>query len=354
LDWTVESMVDVAVVGAAGYTGIELVRLVLGHPRLNLVCATSGNDAGRRIASLYPALEGATDLVFTAPDVETIGAMADVVFLAVPHTAAMAMVPALLAANTIVIDLSADFRLRDAEVYSAWYGVPHVAPELLAGAVFGLPELDRVELPGARLVACPGCYPTATVLAAYPAIKAGLVTPGSRVIVDAKSGVSGAGRTATATTHYVSANESVAPYAVTTHRHTPEISQALSEVAGQSVPVLFTPHLIPMSRGLLSTVYLDLAESASAASVAELYRNHYASEPFVFVHDAGRMPSTAEVRGSNRASIGIAVDEGTRTLIVACAIDNLVKGAAGQALQCANAVLGFPETEGFERPSPVV
>ncbi|MGV8083074.1 MAG: N-acetyl-gamma-glutamyl-phosphate reductase [Coriobacteriia bacterium] len=351
-------MVDVAIVGAAGYAGIELVRLVLGHPRLNLVCATSGSDAGRRIASLYPALEGATELVFSAPDAETIGAMADVAFLAVPHTAAMAMVPALLEAETTVIDLSADFRLRDPLTYEAWYGVKHTAPELISEAAFGLPELDRSQLPGARLVACPGCYPTATVLAAYPAIEAGIVKPGSRVVADAKSGVSGAGRTPTATTHYVSANESVAPYAVTAHRHTPEIAQALGDVAGQPVPVLFTPHLIPMSRGLLSTVYLDLAEGfaegLSTADAVDLYRNHYAGEPFVYVHDAGRMPSTAEVRGSNRAAIGLAVDQATRTLIAVCAIDNLVKGAAGQALQCANAVLGYPETEGLDRPLPVV
>lgn len=347
-------MVDVAIVGAAGYAGIELVRLVLGHPRLNLVCATSGNDSGRRVASLYPALEGSTDLVFTAPEVEGIAASADVAFLAVPHTAAMAMAPTLLAAGTKVVDLSADFRLRDEAVYSAWYGVPHTAPELLPEAVFGLPELDRTRLSGARLVACPGCYPTATVLAAYPALAAGLVSAGSRIVVDAKSGVSGAGRTPNATTHYVSANESVAPYSVTKHRHSPEIAQALSGVVGQPVPVLFTPHLIPMSRGLLSTVYLELAEKISTAEAVELYRNHYRAEPFVHVHEAGRMPSTGEVRGSNRAAIGIAIDEATRTLIAVCAIDNLVKGAAGQAMQCANAVLGYPETEGFDRSMPVV
>lgn len=346
-------MVDVAVIGAAGYAGIEAVRLVLGHPRLRLVLATSAADAGKPLAGVYPALSGSTDLAFSAPDVRAVAASASVAILAVPHTAALAMVPVLLAAGVTVIDLSADFRLKDASVYEAWYGAPHTASDLLGQAVFGLPELERGLLPGASLVACPGCYPTATILAAFPALESG-VAIGTRIFVDGKSGVSGAGRSMSAGTHYVTANEAVMPYKVGTHRHTPEMEQALCAAAGRDLSVMFAPHLVPMTRGLLSTVYLDVEDNFTTAEAVELYRGRFHKEPFVHVHDAGTMPSTAEVRGTNRASIGVSVDERSNTLVVACAIDNLGKGAAGQAVQCLNAVLGYPETEGFERPGPVV
>jgi N-acetyl-gamma-glutamyl-phosphate reductase len=246
-----------------------------------------------------------------------------------------------------VIDLSADYRLVDPDVYALWYGTDHTSPDLLGEAVFGLPELDRTRLAGARLVACPGCYPTATTLAALPALESG-VAVGTRVVVDAKSGVSGAGRGASAATHFVTVNDSIAPYKVGgAHRHTPEIEQALTAAAGREISVIFTPHLVPMSRGLLSTVYLDVDDGFTSAEAVELYSARFHREPFVHVHDAGTMPSTAEVRGSNRAAIGVAVDERTNTLVAACAIDNLGKGAAGQAIQCLNAVLGYPETVGF-------
>ena len=346
-------MTNVAVVGAAGYAGIEAVRLVLGHDLLELTIATSGADEGRLVSTVYPSLEGSTEVAFSVPDADAIAAAADVALLAVPHTAALALVPALLEQGVTVIDLSADYRLQDAAVYEEWYGTPHTSPELLPEAVFGLPELDRSRLPGARLVACPGCYPTATTLAAMPALEAGVVS-GARVVVDAKSGVSGAGRGVSPTTHYVTVDEAVAPYKVAAHRHTPEIEQALSTAAGRSIGVVFAPHLIPMSRGLLSTVYLDVPDDFTIADALEIYTARYAAEPFVFVRPAGVMPSTAEVRGTNRASIGVAVDERTNTLVAACAIDNLVKGASGQGIQCLNAVLGYPETEGLDRPGPVV
>ena len=346
-------MVEVAVVGAAGYAGIEAVRLILGHPRMHLALATSAAEAGKPLSAVYPALAGATNLSFSNPVADEIANAAQVAFLAVPHTAAMTLAPALLERGVTVIDMSADYRLKDAAVYEAWYGVPHTSPELLGAAVFGLPELDRAGLAGAKLVACPGCYPTATILAALPALQSGPAV-GTRIVVDAKSGISGAGRSATATTHYVSANEAVAPYKVGTHRHTPEIEQALSGVAGHDVSVIFAPHLVPMTRGLLSTVYVDVEENFCTDEAVEMYRGRYHKEPFVSVHDAGEMPSTAEVRGTNRAAIGVSVDERTNTLVAACAIDNLGKGAAGQAVQCANAVLGYPESEGFERPRPVV
>lgn len=346
-------MVEVAVIGAAGYAGIEAVRLVLGHPRLSLTLATSAADAGKLVTSVYPALAGTTDLAFTAPDVDEIASAASVALLAVPHTAALDLVPALLERGITVVDMSADYRLKDPMIYEAWYGAVHTSSELLRSAVFGLPELDRLELSGARLVACAGCYPTATTLAALPVLEAGPAI-GTRVVVDAKSGVSGAGRSASAGTHFVSANESVLPYKVGCHRHTPEMEQALSAAAGRALSVIFTPHIVPMSRGLLATVYVDVEANFTTEEAIELYRGRYHKEPFVHVHDAGTMPSTAEVRGTNRASIGVAVDSRTNTLVAACAIDNLGKGAAGQAVQCLNAVLGYPETEGFDRTGPVV
>ncbi len=346
-------MIDVAVVGAAGYAGIEAVRLVLGHPEMRLVAATSAADEGRAIADVYPSLSGATDLVFTAPDADTVGAQASVAFLSVPHTAAMALVPDLLLRDVAVIDLSADFRLKDVEVYESWYEVDHVAPELLDEAVYGLPEFNRAALPGARLVACPGCYPTASLLAAAPAFEAG-VCSADHGVIDAKSGVSGAGRTASPGVHFCTVNENLAPYKVAGHRHTPEIEQGLTEAAGRDIFVTFTPHLVPMTRGLLATTYLPLHDPMTTDEAVALYAERYADEPFVHVRPAGHMPGTHEVAGSNRAHIGVAVDERTGMLIVACAIDNLIKGSSGQALQCANLVLGFDESAGLDQPAAVV
>jgi N-acetyl-gamma-glutamyl-phosphate reductase len=346
-------LIRVAVVGAAGYAGAEAVRWVLGHPGLSLERATSRADAGARLDAIYPAFAGLTAMSLVAPDPVDIAASADVAILAVPHTAAMSLAPGLLEAGLTVIDMSADFRLRDASVYESWYGVDHTAPQLLGESVYGLPELDRSRLKDARLVAVPGCYPTATVLAAFPALESG-VALGTRIVVDAKSGVSGAGRTPSPGTHFVHATEACSPYKVGNHRHTPEMEQALGFAAGRDVSVMFTPHLVPLSRGLLSTVYLDVEKGLTTEQAVELYRGRYHSEPFVHVHAAGVMPSTAEVRGTNRASIGLYVDERTSTLVAACAIDNVGKGSAGQAIQCLNAVLGLPETTGLDHPTPVV
>jgi N-acetyl-gamma-glutamyl-phosphate reductase len=232
-------------------------------------------------------------------------------------------------------------------------GTTRSTPHLLAEAVYGLPELDRSRLAGARLVACPGCYPTATILAALPALEGGLAI-GTRIAVDAKSGVSGAGRAASSTTHYCAVNESLAPYKVGSHRHTPEMEQAFRAISGHDVSVIFVPHLVPMTRGLLSTVYIDVEEGFTTEQAVELYRGRYHAEPFVHVHDAGVMPQTAEVEGTNRASVGVVVDERTNTLVAACAIDNLGKGAASQGIQCLNAVLGLPETMGLVTPGAVV
>lgn len=345
-------MVRAAIVGAAGYTGAELTRLVLGHPEMELVAVTSAADAGRSVADLYPGLAGC-GLVFEEPSLERIAAVADVVFLAVPHTAAMPLVPGLLDAGLLVVDLSADFRLQDPAVFERWYGAEHAAPGLLPQAVYGLPELWRDGLPGARLIACPGCYPTATLLAAAPAVRAGLVAD-PHVVVDAKSGVSGAGRTPNATTHFVAANESIAAYKAAAHRHTPEMEQGLARCGLHQPVVTFVPHLAPMTRGLFATVYLRCKDGVTLGDAHAAYVSAFAGEPFVTVHSAGRMPSTREVAGSNRAHLGLAFDERASTLIVTCAIDNLGKGASGQAVQCANVALGYEETAGLDSPAPVV
>jgi N-acetyl-gamma-glutamyl-phosphate reductase len=345
-------MIRAAVVGGAGYTGIETVRLLLGHPGFEVTAVTSAADAGRALGDVYPALTGC-GLAFEDPSACDLAGRADVVFLAVPHTASLALAPALVESGVTVVDLSADFRLTDAAVYESWYGAAHTAPELLRIAVYGMPELTRSSLPGARLVACPGCYPTATALAAAPAFEAGLAAS-PRVVVDAKSGVSGAGRALAPGSHFAVANESVKPYKVGSHRHTPEIAQTLSAIAGEPVSVCFAPHLVPMTRGLLSTVYMEATEGLTSADAVDAYRARYDGEPFMTVHADGVMPSTREVSGTNRAHIGVAVDEASGTLVVACAIDNLVKGSGGQAIQCANVVFGLDETAGLAGFGPIV
>ncbi|HEY3317321.1 MAG TPA: N-acetyl-gamma-glutamyl-phosphate reductase [Coriobacteriia bacterium] len=345
-------MIDVAVVGAAGYTGAELIRLVAGHPGLSLALVTSAAEAGTRVSDVYPSL-ATVDLAYVEPDAERIAEAAQLAFLAVPHTASMALAPRLLDAGLTVIDLSADFRLADPLTYERWYGVPHAAAEWLSRAVYGLPELARADIAGKQLVACPGCYPTASLLAAVPAIEAGAAAS-ERVIVDAKSGVSGAGRSPSPAAHFVTANEAVSAYKVASHRHTPEIAQQLAIAAGAPVGLTFTPHLVPMTRGLLATVYLEMTEPLTTSDLVELYTERYSGEPFVTVHPAGRMPSTAEVRGSNRAHIGVAADEDAGTIVAVCAIDNLGKGAAGQAVQCANLTQGLAETAGLDFPAAVV
>lgn len=347
------------VVGAAGFAGIELVRLILAHPHFQLIAATSDAQAGMPLAQAYPALSGVTDLAFSTHAQAHLDEC-DVVFLAVPHTAAMGMAPGLLASGVTVIDLSADFRLKDPEVYKRWYKTEHVAADLLEKAAFGLPELSRAELAQAAqahsageavLVGCAGCYPTATSLAAAPALRAGLVDPQGVVVADAISGVTGAGKKATERTHFCFANENLEAYGVTTHRHTPEIEQILGLRSGGLV---FTPHLAPLNRGLLSTVNLPLAPGVpvpGAEDLVSLYQQFYAASPLVSVLPAGTMPKTASVAGTNRAHVGVAVHKAARMIIAVGAIDNIGKGAAGQALQCANIVFGLPETAGLEHVS---
>lgn len=341
------------VVGAAGFAGIELVRLLSRHPEFDLAAATSDALAGTPIAKAYPAFTGVTDLAFSTHEDTDFSAF-DVVFLAVPHKAAMGMAPDLMAAGVTVVDLSADFRLKDPAIYEKWYA-PHTATDLLAQAAFGLPELTDDELAAAAerraageavLVGCAGCYPTATSLAAAPAIRAGLVDAAAPVVADAVSGVTGAGKKATERTHFCFANENVEAYGVGTHRHTPEIEQIL----GLEGRLVFTPHLAPLNRGLLSTVTLPPApgvKTPTTEELVEIYRDFYETSPLVSVMDAGVQPRTASVAGTCRAQVGVAAHP-AGMIVATGAIDNLGKGAAGQGVQCANIVFGLPETCGLE------
>lgn len=342
------------IVGGAGFAGIELSRILLQHPDFELAAITSDALAGTLLSEAYPAFEGRTDLAFLANDEADLSSL-DVAFLAVPHTAALAHAPGLLAAGVTVIDLSADFRLKDAATYESYYGAPHTQPELLARAAFGLPELFPNALAQAAaamrqgtpaLVACAGCYPTATSLAAAPAVRAGLLAEGATVVVDAVSGVTGAGKKATERTHFCFANDNLEAYAVAAHRHTPEIEQIL-DLPGH---VVFTPHLAPLNRGLLSTVTLPLSKSCglrATRELLELYQDFYAESPFVRVMPEGVFPKTSSVVGTNGAHVGVAFDERTCSLVAVGAIDNLCKGAAGQAVQCANIVFGLPQESGL-------
>ena len=340
-------MLKVAVVGASGYTGVELVRILHAHPEAAVTCVTSEQSAGKRLSDVFPAVRGRYDVVLENLEPVRIAEKADLIFTALPHKAAMEVVPTFLALGKQVIDLSADYRLHDARVYGEWYE-PHMNPELLERAVYGLPEIRREEIAGADLVANPGCYPTSIILGLAPLLKAGLIDPAS-IIADSKSGVSGAGRSAKVDNLYCEVNDGFKAYGVGgVHRHIPEIEQELSLLAGVGVTISFTPHLVPMDRGILSTVYAMPSSSVTASQLLEMYNDHYDGEAFVRVLPVGQFPSTAHVRGSNFCDIGVTVDPRSGRIIVVSAIDNLVKGASGQAVQNLNIISGLPENMGLE------
>lgn len=333
---------QVGIIGASGYTGAELARLIARHPDFELAYATGDTQAGTRAADLYPSLAGAyPDLVFESFDPARAAGL-DAVFLGLPHDASMAMATQLVGQVGCVVDLSAAYRLKDASLYPTWYGFAHDQPALLAEAVYGLPERHRAELPGARLIATPGCYVTAATLAVAPLVDAGLIET-TGVIVDAASGVSGAGRGLKHSTLFCSVDEDFTAYGLLDHRHTPEIEQ---ETGAQ---VLFTPHLAPMNRGILATCYARPAAGTapSTASLLAALAEAYADEPFVVV--AERPPSTKATLGSNSAHLTVRYDERTGHVVVLCAIDNLAKGASGGAVQAANVALGLDETLGLDR-----
>ena len=337
--------VRVAVLGATGYAGVELLRLLARHPDVEIAFLSSEQYRSRRASEVYPFLADIVDVELSEPEAWR-QSSADIVFTALPHGTAAPFVRDVLADGRRVLDLSADCRLRDAAVYARWYG-EHAAPELLAQAVFGLPELYRKELRNARLIAVPGCYPTGALLGLVPLARAGLIR--EPVVIDAKSGTTGAGRSAKIEQLFAEVNENCRPYSVGVHRHRPEIDQELLR-AGAAAPCIFVPHLLPVSRGIISTMYI--ATDADGARLAALFEDAYGAEPFVVLR-GGAPPELREVRGTNRCAIGWHRDDTTGRAIVMTAIDNLGKGAAGQAVQCLNVMLGLRETAGLDAPALV-
>jgi N-acetyl-gamma-glutamyl-phosphate reductase len=339
----------VAVAGASGYTGVELLRFLVQHPAVQVVAVTAETHANQPISHVFPSLKGFVDLMCLPLDSAALAREAEFVFLALPHKASMTVGAALLERGVRVLDLSADFRLRNPADYARWYGFDHAAPALLATAVYGLPELHRDAIAAARLVAVPGCYPTSTILGLSPLLAAGMIDVDT-IVVDSISGVSGAGRKPELGTHYSEVNESLKAYGVAKHRHTPEIEQELSGVAGRPVTVTFTPHLAPLTRGILTTITARLARHGTTAELLGAYREFYRDRPFVRVLDEGCLPETKHVLHSNLCDVGVVSDPRTGRVIVVSAIDNLAKGASGQAVQCFNLMAGLDERAGLWVP----
>jgi N-acetyl-gamma-glutamyl-phosphate reductase len=340
-----EEQLKAAVIGASGYTGAELLRILWGHPGFEVAVATANEYAGKDIASLYPSLAMQYDGAFEKYD-PTLLEGCDIAFSGLPHGQSMSVVADATAAGLKVVDLSADFRLS-AEDYGEWYGREHENPELLDEAVYGLPELYRESIRGARIVANPGCYPTSALLGLAPLAAGGFIR--GTVIVDSKSGVSGAGRKATPETHFPNVADGIAPYGVSGHRHLPEIQVKLGEMT-EEINVTFTPHLVPMNRGILSTMYIEMTKGCALEEVRAALEQTYSGEAFVHLLPEGVYPSTKAVQGTNNCHIGIDSASGGHTLVVMSAIDNLVKGASGQAVQNANLMCGLEETAGLEGP----
>lgn len=339
-------MTKVAIIGASGYTGVELARILCNHPHITLTTVTSRQYEGQALGRVFPNLNKKVDLVCENLSPEQLSSRADLFFTAVPHKTAMGIVPKLLTEGKKVIDLSADFRIRDVSVYEKWYQ-KHTAQQMLAEAVYGLPELYREEIKSSRLIANPGCYPTSIILGLAPLLKAGIIDPRS-IIADSKSGTSGAGRSAQVGTLFCEVADGFRAYKVAAHRHTPEIEQEINRLGKCNVNISFTPHLLPISRGILSTVYAQLTERVETAKIKNLYNEMYDDEYFVRILPDDVFPATQYVRGSNYCDIGFKIDPRTGRIIVMSAIDNIVKGAAGQAVQNMNLMCGFPEMAGLE------
>ena len=338
-------MIKVGIIGATGYAGTELVRILMNHKDVKLSYLASHSYAGKSFSDIYPYFKGCVDLVLEEDDLEKAAEASDVVFLALPHGLASKAVTADVLSKCAVIDLGADFRLHDKAVYEEWYKVEHHGENLLKSAVYGLPEIHRSLIRNARLIANPGCYTTCSILTLYPLMKNHLIDPDS-VVIDAKSGTSGAGRSEKTANLFCEVNESIKAYGVATHRHTPEIEQELSEAYGQNIRLDFTPHLIPMQRGILATCYAALCDGISEDDVRKAYHDAYSNEPFVRLVDY--LPETRFVKGSNYADISYRINKRTGRIIAIGAIDNLVKGAAGQAVENMNIVFGLDEKTGLE------
>ena len=340
-------MIKVGIVGGTGYTGVELLRLLAAHPDVQLSAITSRKEDGVPVADMFPSLRGHVALAFSAPDKADLR-QCDVVFFATPHGVAMAQAPALLAAGVKVIDLAADFRLKDQATFETWYKIAHSAPELLEQAVYGLPELNREAIRSATLVANPGCYPTTMQLGFYPLLKAGLVDAGS-LIADAKSGVSGAGRKAEIGALFSEASDNFKAYGVSGHRHTPETTAQLQRYTGQKVALVFTPHLVPMIRGMHATLYARLTSPIDNVALQALFEEQYKDDAFVDVMPFGSHPETRSTRGSNMLRLALHRPAGTDMVVILVVQDNLVKGASGQAVQCMNLMFNLPETTGLQQ-----
>jgi N-acetyl-gamma-glutamyl-phosphate reductase len=343
----INKKLKVGIVGGTGYTGVELLRLLAVHPQVALTAITSRGEAGLAVADMFPSLRGYVDLTFTDPAQANLD-QCDVVFFATPHGVAMSQAQALLDANVKVIDLAADFRLQDTAIFEKWYKMPHSCPTVLQESVYGIPELYREQIKSAKVIGNPGCYPTTVLLGLAPLLEQGLIDLTAPIIADAKSGVSGAGRKAEVATLFAESSDNMKAYGVSGHRHHPEIHAQLTQLSGQPVQFIFVPHLIPMIRGMLSTIYVKLSEQAKALDLQALFEKRYQHERFVDVLPAGVFPETRSVRGSNQIRIALhkQVETGYLTLVVVQ--DNLVKGAAGQAIQNMNIMFNLSENTGLE------
>jgi N-acetyl-gamma-glutamyl-phosphate reductase len=339
-------VIKVGIVGGTGYTGVELLRLLAGHPSTELVAITSRSEKGKPVSALFPNLRGIVDMPFTEPTVANLKDC-DVVFFATPHGVAQNLVPEILAAGIRVVDLSADFRIRDIDIWENWYAQKHAAPQLVSQAVYGLPEFNRDEIADANLVACAGCYPTSVQLGLKPLLETGAIDV-SDIIANSASGVSGAGKQANVATLLSEAGDNFKAYGASGHRHQPEIEQGLADMAGEPVGLTFVPHLLPMIRGIHTTLYVDLIEDQD---VQTLYETHYADEPFVDVLEPNSHPETRTVRGSNNCRIALHRPGNGNKLVILVVEDNLTKGASGQALQCMNIMFGLDEDAGLTMPA---
>ncbi len=339
-------MLKVGIYGGSGYTGQELLRLLVRHPDAEVIASTSRRHKGTPISDIYPGFEGLTDLKFTDAAPGEMAGTADIVFSALPHGEAMSVVPEFIRAGQRVVDLSADYRLRDLGRYERTYQ-KHSSPELLEEAVYGLPEIHRGEIEKATLVANPGCYPTSVILGLAPALKAKLLVEQS-IIIDSKSGTSGAGREPKTGSLFCEVNEGFKAYSVLKHRHSPEMEQELSLIAGSDIRIAFVPHLLPVNRGILSTMYATLQKDISTPDLIDLYHEFYRGEYFVRIYKEGAYPNISSVKGTNYCDIGLIIDKRTKRVVIVSAIDNLIKGAAGQAIQNMNIMCGLKETAGLE------
>ncbi len=340
-------MIKAGIIGSTGYAGAELVRLLLGHPEVQIVWYGSRSYTDQKYADIYRNMFKFVDMTCSDDNLEQLAEEADVIFTATPQGFLAGVISETILSKCKVIDLSADFRLKDVQVYEHWYGITHKSPSYIEEAVYGLCEINRDQIRGRRLVANPGCYTTCSILTLYPLVKEGLIDPAT-IIVDAKSGTSGAGRGAKVPNLFCEVNESIKAYGVTSHRHTPEIEEQLSYAAGEPVMINFTPHLVPMNRGILATAYASLKEGVTEADIRSAYEKHYADEYFIRLLEDGVLPETRWVEGSNFLDIGFKVDPRTHRVVAIGALDNLVKGAAGQAVQNMNILFDLPENTGLQ------